>query len=86
MKNIEGTIASPIGFFAAGVHGKLKYKKKDIGLIYSTFPAQATAVYTTNQFQAAPINITKDSLKNGQTLQAVIVNSGNANACNGHKG
>lgn len=86
MKNIEGTIASPIGFFAAGVHGKLKYKKKDIGLIYSTFPAQAAAVYTTNQFQAAPINITKDSLKNGQTLQAVIVNSGNANACNGEQG
>lgn len=86
MKNIEGTIASPIGFFAAGVHSKLKYKKKDIGLIYSTFPAQAAAVYTTNQFQAAPINITKDSLKNGQTLQAVIVNSGNANACNGQQG
>ena len=38
MKNIEGTIASPIGFFAAGVHGKLKYKKKDIGLIQLSQP------------------------------------------------
>ncbi|MGX7419248.1 bifunctional glutamate N-acetyltransferase/amino-acid acetyltransferase ArgJ [Carnobacterium gallinarum] len=86
MRFITGTIASPKGFFATGVHGKLKYKRKDIGLIYSEVPAVAAAVYTTNQFQAAPIIVTKDSLNQSKTLQAVIVNSGNANACNGENG
>lgn len=48
-------------------------------------PATAAAVYTTNVFQAAPLKVTRESLADG-TLQAVIVNSGNANACTGDQG
>ena len=48
-------------------------------------PATAAAVYTTNVFQAAPLKVTRESLSNGR-LQAVVVNSGNANACTGQQG
>ncbi|MBC1529397.1 bifunctional glutamate N-acetyltransferase/amino-acid acetyltransferase ArgJ [Listeria booriae] len=82
----DGTIATPLGFSADGTHCGLKYKKKDIGIIFSEVPAQAAAVYTMNQMQAAPIFVTKDSLANEQTLQAIVVNSGVANACTGKQG
>ena len=85
MKIIEGTIASPKGFYADGKHCGLKRKRKDIGFVYSEVPAQVAAVFTTNKIQAASITITKESVKNG-VLQAVIVNSGNANACTGKQG
>lgn len=85
MKIIEGTIASPIGFYADGKHCGLKKKRKDIGVIYSEVPAQAAAVFTTNKIEAAPVTLTKQAVKDG-VLQAVIVNSGNANACTGKKG
>ncbi|GAA3322345.1 hypothetical protein GCM10020331_041850 [Ectobacillus funiculus] len=49
-------------------------------------PASCAAVYTRNQFQAAPIVVTKDSIAAHGKLQAVVVNSGNANACTGEQG
>lgn len=82
---IEGNIASPKGFQADGKHVGLKKKKKDIGMIFSEVPAAAAAVYTTNKIKAAPIYVTKQAMQNA-TLQAVIVNSGNANACTGEIG
>ncbi|EUJ23020.1 bifunctional ornithine acetyltransferase/N-acetylglutamate synthase protein [Listeria grandensis FSL F6-0971] len=82
----NGTIATPLGFFADGKHCGLKRKKKDIGVIFSEVPAAAAAVYTMNQMQAAPIFVTKDSLAVDQTLQAIVVNSGVANACTGKQG
>ena len=85
MEIIEGTIASPKGFNAAGLHAGLKKIKKDLGMIYSEVPAQAAAVYTTNQIQAAPLTITKEAVADGQ-IQAVVVNSAYANACTGEKG
>lgn len=85
MKIIEGTIASPKGFSADGKHCGLKKRKKDIGFIYSNVPAQAAAVFTTNKIQAAPITVTKQAIQSG-TLQAIVVNSGNANACTGKVG
>lgn len=85
MKIIEGTIASPKGFSADGKHCGLKKKKKDIGLIYSNVPAQTAAVFTTNKIQAAPLIVTKEAIQSG-TLQAIVVNSGNANACTGKIG
>lgn len=85
MKIIEGTIASPKGFYADGQHCGLKRKRKDIGWIYSEVPASVAAVFTTNAVKAAPINVTKQAVANGQ-LQAIIVNSGNANACTGKQG
>lgn len=85
MQIIEGTIASPKGFYATGLHAGLKKEKKDLGLIYSEIPANAAAVYTTNQVKAAPIFVTKEAMAN-QEIQAVVVNSGIANACTGKIG
>lgn len=85
MKKINGTIASPKGFYADGFHSGLKRKRKDIGWIYSEFPASAAGVFTTNAVQAAPIQVTKSALSS-DSLQAIIVNSGNANACTGKNG
>ncbi|MDR0922544.1 MAG: bifunctional ornithine acetyltransferase/N-acetylglutamate synthase [Lactobacillales bacterium] len=85
MKIIDGTIATPKGFHADGIHCGLKKKKKDLGLIYSDTVAQAAAVFTTNQVKAAPIFVTKEAIMDGQ-LQAILVNSGNANACTGNQG
>ncbi|WP_239254930.1 bifunctional ornithine acetyltransferase/N-acetylglutamate synthase [Listeria ilorinensis] len=86
MEIIQGTIASPIGFHADGKHVGLKRKRKDLGWIYSEEPAQAAAVYTTNQVQAAPIAVTKEAFSESSILSGIIVNSGNANACTGEQG
>ncbi|WP_171840075.1 bifunctional ornithine acetyltransferase/N-acetylglutamate synthase, partial [Listeria monocytogenes] len=83
---VKGNIASPKGFYAHATHAGLKRKRNDIGWIYSEVPANAAAVYTKNQMQAAPIFVTKDSFQSNAKLQAIIVNSGNANACTGNQG
>ncbi|GGN93135.1 bifunctional ornithine acetyltransferase/N-acetylglutamate synthase [Saccharibacillus kuerlensis] len=81
-----GSIITPRGFRAAGLHcGLKKVDRNDIGAIVCEVPASAAAVYTTNIFQAAPLQTTRESLNNG-ILRAVIVNSGNANACTGKQG
>lgn len=85
MQIIDGTIASPKGFNATGLHAGLKKEKKDLGVIYSEVPANAAAVYTTNQVKAAPIFVTKEAMKDKQ-IQALVVNSGVANACTGDLG
>lgn len=83
---IDGNIATPKGFRATGIFsGIKKVEKHDLGILLSEVPAQAAGVYTTNLFQAAPLVVTKESIEKGQ-LQAVIVNSGNANACTGDQG
>src|SRR5699024_12620990 len=63
-----------------------KRKRNDLGMIYCEQPAQAAAVYTMNQVKAARIYVTEESIEKGQQLQAIIVNSGNANACMGEQG
>ncbi|WP_110929071.1 bifunctional ornithine acetyltransferase/N-acetylglutamate synthase [Bacillus massiliglaciei] len=82
----EGSILSPIGFKAAGVHAGLRYSKKDLGAIVSETPASAAAVYTQNVVQAAPLAVTKDSIAKEGKLLGVIVNSACANACTGQRG
>ena len=82
----NGSIVSPKGFVAAGIHGGLKRKRKDLGIILSEKPAASAAVYTTNTFQAAPLQVTKMALEKNKQLRAMIVNSGNANAYTGEKG
>lgn len=79
---IAGGVCAPKGFLAGGLYcGIRKNKdKKDLALIYSKVPCQAAAVYTKNQVKAAPIYVTMEHLQNGMA-QAVIANSGNANAC-----
>ncbi|MGF6953584.1 glutamate N-acetyltransferase/amino-acid N-acetyltransferase [Neobacillus sp. B4I6] len=82
----NGNILSPQGFRAAGVNAGLRYAKKDLGVIISEIPASAAAVYTTNQFQAAPLLVTRESIASEGLLQAVVVNSACANACTGVRG
>ncbi len=85
MREIKGGITLPRGFKAAGLKCGLKKSKKDLALLLSEVPARTTALFTTNRIQAAPLKVTKEHLRNGWA-QAVIVNSGNANACTGKKG
>ena len=80
LKWINGGVCAPQGFTAGGMHCGLKKKKSDLGLIFSQIPAVAAATYTLNAVKAAPLHVSKRHLADG-TLQAVIINSGNANAC-----
>jgi glutamate N-acetyltransferase/amino-acid N-acetyltransferase len=74
------------GFLASGISSGIKSdNSKDLGLIFSEKPATAVGVFTTNQLKAAPVILTQEKIKNG-LAQAVIVNSGNANACTGKLG
>ncbi|GCD83777.1 bifunctional ornithine acetyltransferase/N-acetylglutamate synthase [Parageobacillus thermoglucosidasius] len=82
----EGTVVTPKGFKAAGVHAGLRYVKKDLGVIVCDVPASCAAVYTQNHFQAAPLKVTQQSIATEQKLQAVVVNSACANACTGERG
>lgn len=81
-----GSIVSPLGYYASGVYSGVKRKRNDLGAIYSEVPAQAAGVYTLNVVQAAPLKVTKEALAEEGVLQAVIINSGNANACTGEQG
>lgn len=84
----EGSITSPKGFQAGGLHcGLKKTTRNDLGAIVCEVPAVAAAVYTTNVFQAAPLKVTRESIaSSGRKLRAIVVNSGNANACTGAQG
>jgi len=80
MEWVSGGVCAPQGFKAGGTHCGLKKGKSDLALIVSDVPAHAAATYTKNAVQAAPLHVSKRHLADG-TLQAVIINSGNANAC-----
>ncbi|AIC95122.1 bifunctional glutamate N-acetyltransferase/amino-acid acetyltransferase ArgJ [Shouchella lehensis] len=82
----NGCIDDVQGFYTTGTHCGLKRKKPDLGLIYCENVAEAAGVFTTNQIQAAPLRLTKSLIETTGTLQAVVVNSGNANACTGKQG
>jgi len=74
------------GFQFAGISAGIKKNgKKDLALIYSEVPAQVAGIFTTNAVKAAPVRIGMERIKNG-VGQAVIINSGNANACTGGQG
>ena len=94
-KSIEGSITAPQGFLASGVFcdikrlgtgkGSDKGKKRDLALIISQVPATVAGMFTTNQACAAPVKVCVERVKKGRA-QAVVVNSGNANACTGKQG
>ena len=87
MKRISGNnIVSPIGFKATGIHCGIKHKKNDLALLVSEVPANVAGVFTTNAIQAAPLIVTKEAMLQTGKMQAIIVNSGNANACTGQQG
>ncbi len=82
---MQNNITDVTGFKVRGCHIGIKSKRRDLALIFSEVLASAAAVYTQNKIQAHPIKLTKKHLEN-KTAQAIIVTSGNANACNGPKG
>lgn len=83
----EGTITTPRGFKAGGVHcGIKKVQRFDLGAVVCDVPADAAGVFTTNVVMAAPLGVTKESLAKEGKLRAMLVNSGNANACTGEQG
>lgn len=87
MKKLSSkNIVSPKGFKAAGLHCGLKHKKKDLAVLVSEVPASVAGVFTTNAVQAAPLKVTKEVVYTTKKMQAMIVNSGNANACTGKQG
>ncbi|PYF09075.1 glutamate N-acetyltransferase [Ureibacillus chungkukjangi] len=79
-------IVSPRGFTAGGMHCGIKQNKKDLALLVSEVPASVAGVFTTNAVQAAPLKVTKEVVYQASKMQALIVNSGNANACTGKQG
>lgn len=83
----RGGVTAPIGFTANGVlcHIKESRTKPDVALIYSEKPCAAAGVFTTNRVKAECVKLTERNISYG-TAQAVIANSGNANACTGEAG
>lgn len=85
-QEIPGGVAAPQGFWASGVKAGIKYPDKyDVALIVSDAEAQAAGVFTRNVVKAHPLLLTQKHLANG-TARAIVVNSGNANACVGAAG
>src|SRR6266571_4660335 len=92
---IDGSIVAPQGFLASGVFcdikrigtgkGSEKGKKRDLALIVSQVPATVAGLFTTNQICAAPVKVCLQRVRKGRA-QAIVVNSGNANACTGRQG
>jgi glutamate N-acetyltransferase/amino-acid N-acetyltransferase len=92
---IAGSVVAPAGFLAAGVYcdikrlgtgkGSQKGKKTDLALVVSEVPCAVAGMFTTNQVCAAPVKICLERVKRG-AAQAIVVNSGNANACTGRRG
>lgn len=93
--HVPGSILAPLGFKASGVFcdikrlgtgkGSDKGKKQDLALIVSEAPATVAGMFTTNQVCAAPVKVCAQRVKKGRA-QAIVVNSGNANACTGKQG
>ena len=92
---IDGSVTAPAGFLAAGVFcdikrlgtgkGSNKGQKRDLALLVSQSPATVAGTFTTNQVCAAPVRLCVERVQRG-VARAVVVNSGNANACTGHQG
>lgn len=82
----NGGVTTPNGFLANGIHCGIKRDgKKDLCLIFSETAATSAGVFTTNKVKAAPVTICQKQLRNNK-IRAVIINSGNANACTGKDG
>lgn len=87
-KEIEGGVTAPKGFLAAGLRAGVKPGKtnKDMAMIFSSQPAVTAGVFTRNVVKAAPVLVDQKTVAEYETAKAVVINSGNANACTGAKG
>jgi len=84
-KIIPGSICAPLGFKAAAVFCGIKRRKLDLALIASDVPAAVAGLFTTNQVCAAPVRLSAQRVLK-RFAQAIVANSGNANACTGPQG
>src|SRR5262252_5059346 len=83
---IDGGITAVPGILAAGVTAGIKPSgKKDLALIYSSAPARAAAVFTTNQVKGAPVLVSQEHIRDGRA-QAIVASSGCSNVCTGEQG
>lgn len=87
MKQIAGGVTAAGGFEAAGVEAAIKYQnRRDMAMVYSRVPCRVAGTFTTNVVKAAPVLWDKAVVENSPFAQAVVVNSGVANACTGKQG
>ena len=87
MKQIEGGVTAARGFEAAGVEAGVKYQnRKDMAMIYSKVPCKVAGTFTTNIVKAAPVQWDKQVVEHSAFVQAVVANSGVANAATGRQG
>ncbi len=87
MKKIDGGVTAAQGFLAAGLNAGIKNNiKKDMAMVYSKVPCAAAGVFTRNVVKAAPVKWDKQIVDHSAYVQAVVVNSGIANACTGEEG
>lgn len=85
-KSVKGGVCAALGFRAAGVGARIKYEgRNDVALIVADTPCSAAAVFTTNAVAAAPVQYDRIIAKGG-IVQAILANSGCANACTGEAG
>ncbi len=76
----------PKGFLFSTVEASIKYpNRKDLALIYSEVEANVAGTFTTNKVKAAPVRLDMKKIRSGRG-KAIVINSGNANACTGRKG
>lgn len=83
---IKAGVTAPKGYLAGGLHCGIRKAKKDLALFISQVPASVAGVFTMNKAQAAPIIVDRWQLRHSDKCSAVLVNSGNANACTGERG
>ncbi len=86
MKKIIGGITAPKGFYANGKHIGIKRKRKDLAVVYSDSPCHCAGTYTKNIVKAAPVLWNKAITDEQQQVQAIVINSGIANAYTGKAG
>ncbi len=87
MEKMKGGVTAAKGYGAAAAAAGIKYKDRtDMAMIYSQVPCIAAGTFTTNVVKAAPVRWDQQIVKGGEKVQAVIVNSGIANACTGEEG
>ena len=83
---IDGGITAVPGILAAGLHSGIKASPaKDLALVYSSTPATAAGVFTTNRIVGAPVKVSRERLKSG-AAQAIVVSSGCSNVATGEQG
>ncbi|MBE5961824.1 MAG: bifunctional glutamate N-acetyltransferase/amino-acid acetyltransferase ArgJ [Lachnospiraceae bacterium] len=86
MEWIDGGVTAATGFYASGVYAGIKKSRKDMAMVFSVVPATVAGAFTTNMVKAAPVRWDISLIEEMKMAQAVVLNSGVANACTGTKG